>query len=180
MARPSGTKERIQAVAQELFIAQGVQKTSLRQISDRLGITKPALYYHFASRDELVRSIIVPLIEDTEAFLADRTAGDARRLLEDYFDMLWQHRAVLTMIIRDPSTLATLNLGHKAFQWRRELIALLLGTEPDTAARIHASVALGGMSDCVVEYADLPFETVKASAVDAAIAALLTHEQHRC
>jgi len=172
-ARPSGTKQRIQAVAQELFIAQGVQNTSLRQISDRLGITKPALYYHFGSREELVRSIIAPLIEQTEAFLADRAPGDARRLLEEYFDLLWQHRAVLTMIIRDPSTLATLNLADRAFQWRRQLITLLLGAEPGTDARIHASVALGGMSDCVVEYSDLPLETVRAAAVNAAAAALL-------
>lgn len=174
MARPSGTKQRIQAVARELFIAQGVQSTSLRQISERLGITKPALYYHFASREELVRSIISPLIEDTEAFLAERQPEEARRLLEDYFDLLWRHREVLTMIISDPSTLATLDLADRAFQWRREFISLLLGPDPGQAARIHATVALGGMSDCAVEYAGLPFETVKQAAVDAAVAALQT------
>ena len=70
-------------------------------------------------------------------------------------------------------TLATLDLAEKAFQWRREIIALLVGAEADPPARIHASVALGGMSDCVVEYADLPFETVKTAAVGAAVAALL-------
>ena len=173
-ARPSGTKQRIQAVARELFVTQGVKNTSLRQISERLGITKPALYYHFASRDELVRSIITPLIEDTEAFLASRTAGDARRLLEDYFDLLWRHRDVLTMIITDPTILATLDLAERAFAWRREIIVLLLGAEPEPDARIHATVALGGMSDCAVEYAELPLETVKPAAVDAALAALST------
>jgi AcrR family transcriptional regulator len=172
MARPSGTKQRIQAVARELFIAQGVKNTSLRQISDRLGITKPALYYHFASRDELVRSIITPLVEQTEAFLAAQKPREARGLLEDYFDLLWQHRDVLTMIITDPSTLATLDLADRAFRWRREFITLLLGAEPDAPARIRATVALGGMSDCVVEYAELPFDTVKPAAVDAAMAAL--------
>jgi len=172
VARPSGTKQRIQEVARELFVAQGIKNTSLRQISERLGITKPALYYHFASRDELVRSIVTPLIEDTEAFLADRKPGEARDLLEDYFDLLWRNRDVLTMIISDPSTLATLDLAERAFAWRREIITLLLGAAPDPAARIHATVALGGMSDCAVEYADLQFETVKAAAVKAAVAAL--------
>ena len=56
--RPSDTKARIQAVARELFAQQGVQPTSLREIADRLGITKAALYYHFDSREALVRSII--------------------------------------------------------------------------------------------------------------------------
>jgi AcrR family transcriptional regulator len=172
VARPSGTKQRIQEVARELFVAQGVKNTSLRQISERLGITKPALYYHFASRDELVRSIVSPLIEDTEAFLAGHAPSQTRDLLEDYFDLLWRNRDVLTMIIRDPTTLATLDLAERAFQWRREIITLLIGPEPDPAARIHATVALGGMSDCAVEYAELPFDTVKAAAVNAAIAAL--------
>jgi AcrR family transcriptional regulator len=172
MARPPGTKLRIQAVARELFMTQGVKNTSLRQISERLGITKPALYYHFASRDELVRSIITPLIEDTEAFLAAQTPGAAKSLLEDYFDLLWRHRDVLTMIVSDPTTLATLDLADRAFRWRREFVTLLLGAEPDPAARIHATVALGGMSDCVVEYAGMPIETVKPAAVNAALAAL--------
>lgn len=153
-------------------MAQGVKNTSLRQISERLGITKPALYYHFSSREELVRSIITPLIEDTEAFLRAQTPREARSMLEDYFDLLWRHRDVLTMIITDPSTLDTLDLADRAFQWRREFITLLLGAEPDAAARIHATVALGGMSDCAVEYADLPLEAVKPPAVNAALAAL--------
>ena len=49
MAR-GDTRERIQQVARELFVAQGVQATSLQDIANELGITKPALYYHFASR----------------------------------------------------------------------------------------------------------------------------------
>ena len=51
---------------------QGVQRTSLQDIADKLGITKPALYYHFASREELVRSILVPLIDDGERFVEDQ------------------------------------------------------------------------------------------------------------
>ncbi|HEY3674033.1 MAG TPA: helix-turn-helix domain-containing protein, partial [Acidimicrobiia bacterium] len=39
------TRERILAVANELFIEQGYEGTSLREIADRLDITKAALYY---------------------------------------------------------------------------------------------------------------------------------------
>ncbi|MEU6720069.1 helix-turn-helix domain-containing protein [Nonomuraea sp. NPDC046802] len=169
---PSDTKSRIQAVARELFIQQGVQNTSLRQISDRLGITKPALYYHFASRDDLVRSIVEPLVEDIERFAATRGPGDARELLEDYFELMWRHREVIVMMVRDLSALGHLDLGARMFEWRRQVIALLFGDEPTTAQRIRASVALGGMSDCAVEYADLPLKEVKPTAVEAAAAAL--------
>ena len=57
---PSETRQRIQDVASELFSEKGVQRTSLQDIATRLGITKPALYYHFSSREELVRSILQP------------------------------------------------------------------------------------------------------------------------
>jgi AcrR family transcriptional regulator len=65
VSRPrSDTRQRIQEVARDLFARQGVQRTSLQDIADELGITKPALYYHFSSREDLVRSILVPLIEE--------------------------------------------------------------------------------------------------------------------
>jgi AcrR family transcriptional regulator len=53
-----GTRQRIQAVALELFTEQGYEKTSLREIAERLGVTKAALYYHFKSKDEIVNSLV--------------------------------------------------------------------------------------------------------------------------
>ncbi|TDC97030.1 TetR/AcrR family transcriptional regulator [Nonomuraea deserti] len=169
---PSDTKARIQAVARELFAEQGVRNTSLRQISDRLGITKPALYYHFASRDDLVRSIVQPLIDDHDRFVTARAPGDPRELLEDYFEMIWRHRQVLVMVLNDLATLGQLDLTDRLFDWRRRLVGLLLGADVTQEQRIRATVALGGMSDCAVEYAGRPIEEVKPTAVQAAAAAL--------
>ncbi|MEV4803760.1 helix-turn-helix domain-containing protein [Nonomuraea sp. NPDC049421] len=170
---PSDTKARIQAVARELFVEQGVQNTSLRQISERLGITKPALYYHFSSRDDLVRSIVAPMIEDMERFVRDRAPGLApRELLDAYFAMVWRHRDVIVMMVRELATLGQLDLGTRMFEWRRELIVMLMGADLTQAQHIRATVALGGLSDCVVEYAHLPLDEVKPAAVEAAAAVL--------
>lgn len=54
----SDTRARIIAVALELFAEQGYEKTSLREIADRLGVTKAALYYHFKTKDDIVHGII--------------------------------------------------------------------------------------------------------------------------
>lgn len=172
--RPSDTKARIQAAARELFGQKGVQQTSLREIADRLGITKPALYYHFDSREALVRSIVEPMVADMDAFVAEREAAGAepRGLLADYFDLLHRHREVLTMLVRDLSTLGELDLTERMFAWRRRLIALLLGPEPSLAAQTRAVVAIGGMSDCAVAFGDAPAAAIKAAAVEAACAAL--------
>lgn len=54
----SGTRARIIEVALELFAEQGYEKTSLREIADRLGVTKAALYYHFKTKDDIVHGIV--------------------------------------------------------------------------------------------------------------------------
>ncbi|MCG6497221.1 TetR/AcrR family transcriptional regulator [Kitasatospora sp. A2-31] len=54
----SDTRARIIAVALELFSEQGYEQTSLREIADRLGVTKAALYYHFKTKDDIVHGIV--------------------------------------------------------------------------------------------------------------------------
>ncbi|MFC7583085.1 hypothetical protein ACFQYP_04235 [Nonomuraea antimicrobica] len=76
------------------------------------------------------------------------------------------------MIVRELATLSQLDLGVRMFEWRRKLIAMLLGPEVTQAQHIRATVALGGMSDCAVEYAHLPLEEVQPTAVEAAADAL--------
>src|SRR5690348_10617852 len=57
------TRARIQQVAVELFSEHGYEGTSLREIAERLGVTKAALYYHFKSKED----IILSLVEDYQA-----------------------------------------------------------------------------------------------------------------
>lgn len=54
LRRGDATRERILDVATELFNEQGYERTSLRQISERLGVTKAALYYHFKSKEDIL------------------------------------------------------------------------------------------------------------------------------
>src|SRR5919106_2864262 len=73
--RGTDTRARIQAAALELFISRGFSQTSLREIADQLGVTKAALYYHFPSKAELIRSIIQPLFNDSDRFIAEAEAN---------------------------------------------------------------------------------------------------------
>jgi AcrR family transcriptional regulator len=51
------TRNRIQEVALRLFTEQGYDKASLREIAEKLGVTKAALYYYFKSKEEILQSI---------------------------------------------------------------------------------------------------------------------------
>jgi AcrR family transcriptional regulator len=57
------TRERILQTALDLFIEQGYDKASLREVAERVGVTKAALYYHFASKEEILRTLMQPILE---------------------------------------------------------------------------------------------------------------------
>ena len=49
----SGMRDKILDAAYDIFAEQGHGKASLNQIAKKLGVTRPALYYHFKSKDDL-------------------------------------------------------------------------------------------------------------------------------
>jgi AcrR family transcriptional regulator len=55
--QPKTTRERILDIALDLFIDKGFDKTSLREIAEKLGYSKAALYYHFASKDDILLAL---------------------------------------------------------------------------------------------------------------------------
>ncbi len=57
------TRDEILATALQLFTVQGYDATSLRQIAERLGFTKAALYYHFPAKENLVIELARPWLE---------------------------------------------------------------------------------------------------------------------
>jgi AcrR family transcriptional regulator len=177
--RTTETADRIRAVALELIGERGVAQASLREIAERVGITKPALYYHFASREDLVRSLFQPLVDDVRALLEEFETGrwpgdltDRRAVLGAYFDVTYHHRAITKMVMQDPSVLADLNLAAEVTDWGRRLTALMFGPAPTLAQQTRAVVAVGGLGDCTVMFIDVPAEELKTAVLDAVCATL--------
>jgi AcrR family transcriptional regulator len=141
---PGGTKERIQHVALELFVLHGYEKTSLREISDRLGITKAALYYHYASKQELLKSVTQPLIDEFEVLVAGDP--DPETLLRSYIDLLYRHQAVFQLVANDHASLAAAELVERSVQLRRAVVRRLAGPDPIPADYIRAAAAFGAIS----------------------------------
>jgi AcrR family transcriptional regulator len=72
--------------AAELFVTQGFHSTKLTDVAERLNITKPALYYYFASKDEILIGCTRSALEATERYFAeqDDPALDGRTRLERF------------------------------------------------------------------------------------------------
>jgi TetR/AcrR family transcriptional repressor of uid operon len=54
---PPSTRERIVEVALHLFSERGTAAVSVREVADAAGVTVPGLYYHFASKADLIREV---------------------------------------------------------------------------------------------------------------------------
>ena len=106
MARTAGsaaddTRQRILDIAVDLFIEQGYAGTSVRDISERLGMTKGSLYYHFASKEEVLNALVAPLLEDLDQFVLD--AGAAGKIDRDLLERLVNLLAALQRSLADSS-----------------------------------------------------------------------------
>lgn len=156
-ARPDGTRARILETALELFAAQGFAATTTRELSERLGFTKAALYYHFRTKDELLQALVEPVVAQLTALLGphphdelplDRAARG--RLLAGYLDVVVAHRRLLGVLVQDPSAAQRPALeAGRAFHER--LTELLSGTrDPSTEERTRLRFVLGGLHAAVL------------------------------
>src|ERR1700753_60244 len=124
MARPRGsdgaqTRERILEVAQDLFTDQGYEKTSLRDIAERLQITKAALYYYFQRKEDILVELHLRLHTLGESIIAELEAapdGAARvaiwpRLANEMIDFMVDNRELLLLHNRNRSAFESLHLA---------------------------------------------------------------------
>jgi AcrR family transcriptional regulator len=70
----AGSREEILAATLEVLLELGVPKLTLEAVARRLGITKQALYYYFASKDEMLFEVV--LAEMTRCAEAMREASE--------------------------------------------------------------------------------------------------------
>jgi len=81
--RGNGRREQIIDVATALFRQQGYHATSLDDIADAIGFTKPAIYYYFNSKDDILFAIIDDIVDQglrRIRAMASREGSAAERL----------------------------------------------------------------------------------------------------
>jgi AcrR family transcriptional regulator len=77
------TRERILREASQLFAAKSYFGVSTHMIAAKVGIRQPSLFYHFASKTDIARELLVLDLEppnEMVAWLADADASPAARI----------------------------------------------------------------------------------------------------
>jgi AcrR family transcriptional regulator len=178
------TRGRILQVALELFAERGFAATSTRELSERLGFTKAALYYHFRTKEDLLTALVAPAVDDLSGLVSGArvtpSVADRREVLTAYVDYVRAHQTLIRVLTQDPAVAK----GQAAVVYQPQytrLIQLLVGNEaPDTAERTRARAALGAVRSALLfsEPGDDP-ECVRASTIAAACGALGIRGPHR-
>src|SRR5215813_14861864 len=68
--RANPTRDRIVAAATRLFYNDGIRAVSVDAVAAKAGVTKKTLYYHFASKDDLIAATISGRDQPTLALYA--------------------------------------------------------------------------------------------------------------
>ena len=68
-----GSSDRILSAAENIFARFGFRRASMSQIAEEAGLTRQALYHHYASKEALFRAVVEQLHE--YAYEAEAAAG---------------------------------------------------------------------------------------------------------
>jgi AcrR family transcriptional regulator len=150
-----GTRARIQEVAVVLFTEQGYDKTSLREIAERLDVTKAALYYHFKSKEDIVRSLVEDYFGQVDGLVTwaegqPASAETRREILRRYVAIVAEGESAFRMLHQNQAAVKGLATSKNTGELFRErlgsLIRLLTGPGAALEDRLRASMAIGGVS----------------------------------
>ena|SRR5947207_1803210 len=146
--RRSDTRERIQQVALELFAERGYDKTSLREVAERLDITRPALYYHFKTKEDILAGVIDDLgtsIDDLVAWAEarPRTPEARREILHRIADLLTgQWRPLIRFSQVNQAVMRDHPAGEQMQERMRSLLSVLSVPDDDLVRQFEARLAV--------------------------------------
>ncbi|SNQ46439.1 Transcriptional regulator, TetR family [Frankia canadensis] len=150
---PGDTRSRILAAAMSLFGEQGYAGTSVRDISERLGVTKAALYYHFPSKETILDALLQPFMSEL-ARLVDLVRQNPppgpRIVVERLAELMSGSGGVLLVFVNDPSIIHRKIGESDMLSLQHALVRALAGPSPSQARLLRAHCAIGALKSGIM------------------------------
>ncbi len=112
---PTGPKERtftenarrqqIVAATIDTIAEVGFAQASLARIADRIGVSKGVISYHFAGKDDLIRQVVIDIVEAGRAYIIPRVGTEStgpamlRAYIESNLAFMREHRNSMVAIV---------------------------------------------------------------------------------
>jgi AcrR family transcriptional regulator len=143
------TRTRIQRVALDLFTEQGYEKTSLREVAERLGLTKAALYYHFKSKDEIVSSLVEDRLTGFDELIKEAeglppTAASRRLIIERYADAFHasDQPSIMRFFEQNQTVIKSLSVGREMRNRMMRIATLIARPDKSPEGQLRAALAI--------------------------------------
>lgn len=156
------TRERILAAASDLFARAGYQATTVKDIARECQLTDPALYYHFASKRDILTALLVEPPLKELAFTSHETPT-REALVDDVcrmFDFWTEHAGMLRLMYRhalegDEETRAFAEqLVHTYEQLVMPPLAQIYGASADRIYGVLGTLLTGIQLDALIAHGD--------------------------
>ncbi|NHD19534.1 MULTISPECIES: TetR family transcriptional regulator [Actinopolyspora] len=163
--RQADTRTRILATAEQLFVERGYHPTTLQEIADRIGITKPALYHHFTSKAEILTHLLDPMTTELEQVLAEAARqedlGTVRtRLMTGWVEIFLRYRGTLLALLRELASVPS-EAFTRVLTVMDRAIDTAAGTNAGPAERVVLAQALSALTDPIALLPDLSDEALR-------------------
>jgi AcrR family transcriptional regulator len=148
-AGPASTKDRILDTALDLFVEQGFDGTSVRQIAEQVGITKAALYYYFTSKDEILMALHMRLHDfgrDALGTMNDDpvTPQAWGTLLNQLMGEITEHRKIMLLHQRNQAAFEKLHRQNDHDEAHEDLLSRFQAILADPRVPLRDRVRMAG------------------------------------
>ncbi|BBY33513.1 TetR family transcriptional regulator [Mycolicibacter minnesotensis] len=178
MAKPvaprGSARERVLQAALDLFIEHSVGGTSMQMIADRLGVSKPAVYYQFRSRDDIVMALVEPMFDDIVRVMKIAAAmptqqGQRDVTVSGVVELSVRYRR-LTFLFYDRAVEHAVRSREDFMAVSDAVAAILHGPNPDARARVITTTLMAGTFTAAAdpELADIGDEQLHEILLDTA------------
>ncbi|RMF33991.1 MAG: TetR/AcrR family transcriptional regulator [Chloroflexi bacterium] len=106
----SSLRQRILEEAARLFVTQGYDGISMREIAEAVGVSKAGLYYHFRDKEDLLLAVLTAYLDEVERLIqeARRQNATAREQVAQFLRGIFAQPLEKRAIIR----LASQEMAH--------------------------------------------------------------------
>src|SRR5580692_2855851 len=98
-------RRQIVAAAIDTIAEVGFAQASLARIAERIGVSKGVISYHFAGKADLIRQVVVEIIEASRAYIIPRVFAEStgparlRAYIESNLAFMREHRNSMIAIL---------------------------------------------------------------------------------
>lgn len=126
-------RQRILSVAHQEFIEEGANRTSMRTIASKSGITVGNLYHYFSSKDELFCEVMKPLLKALDRYLLSHNCEkhlslsvfELEEMQNEYIyamlDLIKEYRAELRLLLFNSEGTSLAGYREKIVDYQTEI-----------------------------------------------------------